>query len=403
MIRKLFLVIIIAIGIGYSNICIAQNIKPYFRGSKKLEHPYGLCSHFEYKGNQWKDSVLPEQTKLMCDAGCNMVRLGLFRKEIYEKETGVFDKTFSILNKANIDILPIAYDFRLTDNEWLKENIDFDNLVKTFRQNYAHWLNYIELHNEVNFSKLKGLGRHYTDDLKLLYCLKKRNRKIKILFSGLADSHWDFLDSVMQQKAYKYFDIMNFHTYHLPEDIHVPMKIIRDNMDKYHWEKPVWLTECGMTTSIPKGGSVADRISKEEEQARRIARIYLIAFAYGVDKVFIYELPSPEKNPYDGEEHFGIVHKDNSPKPAYIAYKTLTRMLPSGSTRPTLSIQDGVYRAEWKRPDGKNVMAMWCRKENTTEVIDTNKYEIVDYMGNRVMVNDSKMKVSSGIVYMISK
>lgn len=53
----------------------------------------------------------------------------------------------------------------------------------------------------------------------------------------------------MQLEAYKYFDIMNFHTYAAPENIPSIMNIIHQNMDKYHWNMPVWLTECGMNTA----------------------------------------------------------------------------------------------------------------------------------------------------------
>lgn len=79
-------------------------------------------------------------------------------------------------------------------------------------------------------------------------------------------------------------------------------------------------------------------VNKEMEQARRVARIYLISFAYGVDKVFWYNFRSYEKDPYYTEDNFGIVHSDLTPKPAYYAYKTMTTLCPSGSTRPVLEV-----------------------------------------------------------------
>ena len=44
-----------------------------------------------------------------------------------------------------------------------------------------------------------------------------------------------------------------------------------------------------------------------------------IAFAQGVERYFIYEFQAPEGNPYYSEHHFGIVHRDCTPKPAYEA------------------------------------------------------------------------------------
>ena len=79
-------------------------------------------------------------------------------------------------------------------------------------------------------------------------------------------------------------------------------------------------------------------VNKEMEQARKVACVYLISFAYGVDKVFWYNFRSYEKASYYTEDNFGIVHSDLIPKPAYYAYKTMTTLCPSGSTRPVLEV-----------------------------------------------------------------
>ena len=98
---------------------------------------------------------------------------------------------------------------------------------------------------------------------------------------------------------------------------------------------------------------------KEDEQARRVPRIHLLAFAHGIDRVFWYNLRSREEDPYEPEDCFGLVHGDMTEKPACQAYRALTSMLPSGSTRPELTICENVFEAKWTRPDGKRVTAMW--------------------------------------------
>nr|MBP7473448.1 hypothetical protein [Prevotella sp.] len=141
----------------------------------------------------------------------------------------------------------------------------------------------------------------------------------------------------------------------------------------------------------------------EDEQARRVARIHLIAYAYGVDKVFWYEFRSPEVDPYYSEDNFGMVHKDLSPKPAYYAYKTLIRMLPNGSIRPVLTVKDGIYKAEWKRPDGKRVAAYWWEEGFTSINLDSEFQTGIDYMGNRITPVNDKLKISCGVVYVVTK
>jgi hypothetical protein len=100
-------------------------------------------------------------------------------------------------------------------------------------------------------------------------------------------------------------------------------------------------------------------VFKEAEQARRVARTYIIALSQGIERVFWYNLRSREDDSGEAEDNFGLIHKDFSEKPACQAYRTMTQMLPSGSSRPALQVDGNVYEARWVRPDGKCVIAMW--------------------------------------------
>ena len=55
----------------------------------------------------------------------------------------------------------------------------------------------------------------------------------------------------------------------------------------------------------------------EEEQARYLQQAIDISKSFGVERFFLYEFQAPEKDPYYSEDHFGIVHKDFTPKAAY--------------------------------------------------------------------------------------
>lgn len=126
-------------------------------------------------------------------------------------------------------------------------------------------------------------------------------------------------------------------------------------------------------------------VNKEMEQARRVARIYLISFAYDVDKVFWYKFRSYEKGPYYTEDNFGIVNSDLTPKPAYYAYKTMTTLCPSGSTRPVLEVSGDIYKAHWTRPDGKVIWAVWNPKgdRGLRQLSYIGSPTFYDFMGNK--------------------
>lgn len=138
----------------------------------------------------------------------------------------------------------------------------------------------------------------------------------------------------------------------------------------------------------------------EKEQAKRVPRIHLISFANGVDKVFMYNLRSSELSQNDKESHFGLLHKDLSPKPAFLAYKTLINMCPSGSERPKITVTDGVYAAVWKKADGKNVIALWTSVGfKNAKLVSTQKIKRIDYLGRSIASKDDVIYISSEVQY----
>lgn len=144
-------------------------------------------------------------------------------------------------------------------------------------------------------------------------------------------------------------------------------------------------------------------VNKEKEQARRVAREHIIAFSMGVDKVFWYNLRALERNSFYSEDNYGLLHSDFSPKPAYIAYKTMTQMLPDGSTRPSLDVIKDCYISSWLRPDGVKVCGIWTTGASRYVGDLVGEYEYaVDYMGNVMPYSGDKEIVSNGITYFVS-
>ena len=59
----------------------------------------------------------------------------------------------------------------------------------------------------------------------------------------------------------------------------------------------------------------------EKTQGKYLAKAIQIAAKKGVEAFFIYEFKAPENDPYYSEDHFGIVHRDFTPKAAYSGLK----------------------------------------------------------------------------------
>ena len=113
---------------------------------------------------------------------------------------------------------------------------------------------------------------------------------------------------------------------------------------------------CGLP--VAESGLVAT----EALQAKYYARTLGIATAAGVERTFTYNLQAWEEDPYYSEHHFGICHRDFSPKPAFASYATFTRMRPAGSVNAPGPWHDGKcadFFPQWMRPDGTKAGMVW--------------------------------------------
>lgn len=128
----------------------------------------------------------------------------------------------------------------------------------------------------------------------------------------------------------------------------------------------------------------------EMEQAEMLARSYGVSMALGVERFCWYEFRSPENDPYYSEDHFGIVHGDFLPKPAYRAYRTFTAARPAGSVQDASAWREGrsgLQYPQWRRPDGVPAGMVWmaeaeqaiCRLE-----FDREGAELSDLFGKPV-------------------
>jgi hypothetical protein len=67
-------------------------------------------------------------------------------------------------------------------------------------------------------------------------------------------------------------------------------------------------------------------------------------------------------DPCDKESHFGLVHGNFAPKPAYAAYMTFIGARPAGSVQKSVrwkSKDCKDYYPQWTRPDGTAAGMVW--------------------------------------------
>ena len=348
--------------------------------SKKLNNPYGICTHINRTGNRWEYDTRDKDLTMIDSVGASWIRTDFDWTPYLQKDMkGAFsyrhhDEMMESVKKLGKSMFGLLVPPRKKTqyDDW---KIYIANVVDRYKDQVKYW----EVINEADIRFKNPIWSWFkaTDYVELLksgsQTIRKHDKKAKVLFSGIANTDRNFVDSVFSS------GVKNSE----PEDLLDYYVRLDEKLNKYGIKKPVWLTECG--TSTAKGWAT------EETQAMRLPRIYLISFACGMDKVFYYKSRSCELDTFEIEDHYGFLHKDYTPKPAFYTYQTLTKMCPNKSTRPKLERHGNVYIASWKRPDKKKAWALWTSKKDETINLDINgKYKVFNDRGEEILAKDGK-------------
>jgi hypothetical protein len=139
---------------------------------------------------------------------------------------------------------------------------------------------------------------------------------------------WEFLKTFLESGVLEYLDAVSVHPYrnksHPPETAAGDYQRLRDLIDASapatrKGKIPILSGEWGYSTQ--EGGVSL------ETQAAFAVRQQLANLLEGVPLSIWYDWKNDGPDTKDGEHNFGTVHADLSPKPAYLAMKTLTHEL----------------------------------------------------------------------------
>ena len=375
---------------------------PLFKCSRKLVSPYGLCTHINTKGERHEFDTRDQELSMIRKTGAGWIRTDFYWWQMQLNDGGFnydrYDSMMTSVENAHLNLLGILVP-PFARNQYDGWNKYVKNVVGRYKcVNCWEVINEADLrYRNPNWSWFKAAD--YADLLKLANsAIRSQDKRNKIVFSGIGNFDSGFLDSVFNCDVSRYFDVMNVHCYspkkNEPESFLNYYNRLNTIMKKYRIDKPLWLTECGCPT--------ARGWSSEETQAQRLPRIFLISFALGVDKVFWYNFRSNEMDLDDKECHFGIVHKNYIPKPAFYAYQTLVKMCPDKSKRPELKRRGDVYIAQWKKPNGEKVCGLWTSKKKITLNI-RGSFSSYNIYGDKMILFNNSVEVSPSIIYIVGR
>lgn len=212
---------------------------------------------------------------------------------------------------------------------------DFATVAAWVARRYGQSLAALELWNEPDLPRfLAGPdpAREYARLVRAAYPAVKRARPgVPVLAGALSGADGDFLDSLYRDGIAHDYDGLSYHPYNEtgdPRSAGPPAArrwslqhgsewiaaIARARGDRH---PALWITEFGYPTCAGATGCVSERVQAgyTAEAVRVTARLA------PVRALVFYGLRDTGANAADGEQRYGLVHRNFSPKPAYTALK----------------------------------------------------------------------------------
>lgn len=287
---------------------------------------FGVNTHFT--------DPQPGEMERFAEAGFRFARMDLFWQSV-ERERGMYD--FSAYDRL-IDHLDkvgarayfiLDYGNRLYDGGLSPHTPEgraaFAAFAKAaagrFKGRGVVW----EVWNEPNIDFWKP--RPNVDDytklaVETVKAVREADPKATILVPASSGFPWDFFETLFASGILEDVDGVSVHPYReshpetAAEDYGRLRALIARHARKH---VPIVSGEWGYST--------AEGRFSEAEQARYIVREYLANLASGVNLSIFYDWKDDGPDPKENEHRFGTVRQDLSPKPSFLAAKSLIREL----------------------------------------------------------------------------
>ncbi|MEW6587050.1 MAG: hypothetical protein AB1442_15755, partial [Nitrospirota bacterium] len=215
-------------------------------------------------------------------------------------------------------------------------------------------------------------------------------------------------------KAGTCFDILALHLNTGYENIAATVNWFQKQMKRSDYRKPIWSEDTSSGPVLdepsygPEGREKLEALRQgnagtlrwfKEEQAKLLVKKTVIAFASGVDKVFIsgdidwfnYYLPI--------WRHMGLLDVEGNPKPAYYSFKTMVNRIDGFTGVERVTLPGDVYAYRFTKPSGI-VYVLWSEREKIIELpVKSGKITVTDISGNQSQASPSNLHVNSSPIF----
>jgi hypothetical protein len=311
-------------------------------------------------------------------------RPGEFRWDYY-------DRLVDCARRNGITVYAIVGYWTSWSKNYTSEGVDqyvafLRQLVRRYRDRIKQW----EIWNEPNIFFWQGPKELYAEMLTKSYAaVKEEDPGAQVLGISTAGIDTAFIDRML--KLGTPFDVLTIHPYRRQFDDVAFINDLKKVSDQVRrpdgTRRPVWLTEMGWATHVPHHVLRQDfEANSERAQAELITRVYLSSIVSGVEpRTFWYNFRNDGEDPFYFEHNMGILRRDGRPKPAYVAYATMTRLLSGLRFQGPVDAGPGnlAYRFGATAGGGREVIAVWNPKTNAVAELRlrAKRVEVVNAVG----------------------
>lgn len=352
----------------------AAVINPYERNMMDVFTQRGVCG-YDTKDKYWFDL-----------SGLNNYRTGSYFAQTewqqIEKAKGVYD--FYGFKQNYKDFLSddgfscvwgTMYNNPLYNgmSEWpgkqygptTKYNFDgFANYAKAVANEFPKF-KYIELYNEPNifYWKPEPNVQGYVHMSEVTHRELKTVRDDTSTTVGvMAGGDYKYFHNMLNYDIYGNMDCLSYHPYIYPTKVDVGLQTVISGMNDNilasgGWKETI-TTEAGWPTHKGTSGSTL------QEQAMETVKYFIVEESNRNEITEIYTMNSGSNENYN-EDNFGIIDKNSTPKPVFLAIKELNQRTSGGLYAGMLEIADGVSTHMYIRDKQLTIVA-WKNKDYDT-------------------------------------
>jgi len=370
--------------------------------------------------------------ELLDDLNMHTVRLD-FQHDLLEPTAGqyAFGPDSPVIQSADLGVSRGLDQLALVSHpaEWLKvpgspdmfpndESLAaFEEFVYQIADKYKGKIKYWQAGNEPYIPAWK---ERYVTMLKAVSrAVKRADPENKVVLCGFSGTPYtqpsrdpEYLDLVYQLGGKDYFDIIASHPYTWPLMLEEGRCLdtiagLHEVMERNGDSKPLWITEIGWSGVEPSmlGYLQTDfwhrhRSRSEEDQARALARLYLVlATIPWVERVYFFHLQQEAKytdtlpNP---DFYMGLFTQwlgDRiRPKDAYFAVKTVIQMIGESAYRERIDLAPDLWALVFERGDEATI-ALWTVGDDVVMTLDDSSMVkgVTSMVGTPVLISDREL------------